>query len=117
MTSVLRAALTTPSVITVSSLSRRTRSICRKSLRSSRKFPPVILAMLKTATDQASQKEMQASNAMLGTLREMDDRVHRLATEKRMPIRRNPFSLKVVESWAASIVCEKRFNDEFCSST
>jgi DNA-binding MarR family transcriptional regulator len=49
ITSVLRAAFTTSSVMTVSSLTWRTRSICRKSLRRSRKFPPVILAMLATA--------------------------------------------------------------------
>jgi hypothetical protein len=48
-TGVLRAALTTSSVVTVRSLTWRTRSICRKSLRRSRKFLPVILAMLATA--------------------------------------------------------------------
>jgi hypothetical protein len=45
---------------------------------------------------------------MLDALREMSSRVHLLATEKPMPIRGDPFSLKLVEdwvqSWAASFI-------------
>ena len=45
---------------------------------------------------------------MLDALREMSSRVHLLATEKPMPIREAPFSLKLVEdwvqSWAASLI-------------
>jgi hypothetical protein len=66
------------------------------------------LSRLDTATDTAVQKEVKASTAMLDALREMSSRVHLLATEKPMPIRGDPFSLKLVEdwvqSWAASFI-------------
>jgi hypothetical protein len=66
------------------------------------------LSRLDTATDTAVQKEVKASTAMLDALHEMSSRVHLLATEKPMPIRGDPFSLKLVEdwvqSWAASFI-------------
>ena len=69
---------------------------------------PLALSRLDTATDTAAQKEEKASAAMLDALREMSSRVHLLATEKPMPIREAPFSLKLVEdwvqSWAASLI-------------
>ena len=63
---------------------------------------PLALSRLDTATDRAVQKEEKASAAMLEALREMSSRVHLLATEKPMPIREAPFSLKLVEDWAQS---------------
>ena len=69
---------------------------------------PLALSRLDTATNTASQKEERASAAMLDALREMSSRVHLLATEKPMPSREAPFSLKLVEdwvqSWAASLI-------------
>jgi hypothetical protein len=69
---------------------------------------PLALSRLDTATDSAARKEERASAAMLEALREMSSRVHLLATEKPMPIRQAPFSLKLVEdwvqSWAASLI-------------
>lgn len=69
---------------------------------------PLALSRLDTATAAATQKEERASTAMLDALREMSSRVHLLATEKPMPIRGDPFSLKLVEewvqSWAAALV-------------
>jgi hypothetical protein len=62
------------------------------------------LSRLNTTAEQATQKEVGASTAMLSALREMSSRVHLLATERPMPIRGNPFSLKIVESWAASVI-------------
>jgi len=60
------------------------------------------LSRLQNATASAGQKEQSASTAMLDALREMSTRVHLLATEKPMPIRGAPFSLKLVEDWAES---------------
>jgi hypothetical protein len=60
------------------------------------------LSRLKRATEGATQKEEGASTAMLRCLREMSSRVHLLATEKPMPLRGSPFSLKLVEDWAQS---------------
>lgn len=60
------------------------------------------LARLQTATSAATKKEEAASAAMLASLVEMSSRVHLLATEKPMPLRGNPFSLKLVEDWAQS---------------
>jgi hypothetical protein len=59
---------------------------------------------LEASAEDANQREADASAAMLKALQEMSSRVHLLATEKRMPARGNPFSLKVVESWAASVI-------------
>jgi len=59
---------------------------------------------LDTSAEDVNKREADASTAMLTTLQEMGSRVHLLATEKRMPFRGNPFSLKVVESWAASVI-------------
>jgi hypothetical protein len=63
---------------------------------------PLALSRLDTAAGTAAQKEEKASAAMLDALREMSSRVHLLATEKPMPIRAAPFSLKLVEDWAQS---------------
>ena len=63
---------------------------------------PLALSRLDTATNTASQKEERASAAMLDALREMSSRVHLLATEKPMPNREAPFSLKLVEGWIQS---------------
>ncbi len=63
---------------------------------------PLALSRLDAATDMATQKEERASAAMLDALREMSSRVHLLATEKPMPIRESPFSLKLVEDWVQS---------------
>ncbi len=60
------------------------------------------LSRLDTATDTAARKEERASAAMLDALREMSSRVHLLATEKPMPLREAPFSLKLVEDWVQS---------------
>lgn len=57
---------------------------------------------LQTATEAATQREQAASTAMLEALRQMSSRVNQLATEKPMPIRGAPFSLKLVEDWAQS---------------
>jgi hypothetical protein len=59
---------------------------------------------LETSAEDANKREVDASTAMLKALQEMSSRVHLLATEKPMPVRGNPFSLKVVESWAASVI-------------
>lgn len=59
---------------------------------------------LETSAEEANKREVDASTAMLKALQEMSSRVHLLATEKPMPLRGNPFSLKVVESWAASVI-------------
>ncbi len=61
-------------------------------------------ARLQSAIDRGAQREEAASDAMLAALREMSHRVHLLAEEKRMPIRGNPFSLEIVQSWAASAI-------------
>lgn len=61
-------------------------------------------ARLQSAIEQGAQREEAASDAMLAALREMSHRVHLLAEEKRMPIRGNPFSLEIVQSWAASAI-------------
>jgi hypothetical protein len=58
---------------------------------------------LETSAEAATKREMDASAAMLAALQEMSSRVHLLATEKRMSLRGNPFSLKLVEAWAASV--------------
>jgi hypothetical protein len=63
---------------------------------------PVELKHLQDATDELINKEEAASAAMLDALREMSSRVHLLATEKPMPLRGAPFSLKLVEQWAQS---------------
>jgi len=63
---------------------------------------PVELKHLQDATDELIKKEEAASAAMLDALREMSSRVHLLATEKPMPLRGAPFSLKLVEQWAQS---------------
>lgn len=60
---------------------------------------PLALSRLDTATTAAVRKAEKASTAMLDALREMSSRVHLLATEKPMPIRDAPFSLKLVEDW------------------
>ena len=62
------------------------------------------LGRLQTSAEDASKRETDASSAMLSALEEMRSRVHLLATEKPMPIRDNPFSLKIVESWVASAI-------------
>jgi hypothetical protein len=62
------------------------------------------LSRLQTSADYATQSEINASSAMLAALQEMSSRVHLLATEKPMPLRGNPFSLKIVESWVASAI-------------
>jgi hypothetical protein len=62
------------------------------------------LSRLQSKADEAIKKEVDASAAMLEALREMSTRVHLLATERPMPARGNPFSLKIVESWAASAI-------------
>lgn len=59
---------------------------------------------LAAAADGATKQEEEASAAMLKALEEMSSRIDLLATEKPMPMRGNPFSLKVVESWAASLI-------------
>lgn len=59
---------------------------------------------LDASAEEVTRREADASAAMLTALQEMSSRVHVLATEKRMPVRGNPFSLKVVESWAASVI-------------
>jgi hypothetical protein len=60
------------------------------------------LSRLESSADEAKQREMKASSAMLAALQEMSARVHLLATEKPMRTRGNPFSLNIVESWVAS---------------
>jgi hypothetical protein len=62
------------------------------------------LSRLQNSAEVAIKKEVDASSAMLTALREMSTRIHLLATERPMPIRGNPFSLKLVESWAASAI-------------
>lgn len=62
------------------------------------------LSRLEARAEDASQSAMDASAAMLAALLEMSSRVHLLATEKPMPLRGNPFSLKTVESWVASAI-------------
>lgn len=62
------------------------------------------LARLQSTAQDSTQHEIEASAAMLSALQEMSSRVHLLATEKPMPIRGNPFSLKTVESWASSMI-------------
>jgi hypothetical protein len=62
------------------------------------------LSRLQNSAEEAIKKEVDASSAMLTALREMSTRIHLLATERPMPIRGNPFSLKLVESWAASAI-------------
>jgi hypothetical protein len=57
------------------------------------------LSRLQNSAEDASQREMNASSAMLAALQEMSSRIHLVATEKPMTIRGNPFSLQVVESW------------------
>lgn len=59
---------------------------------------------LAAATDVGTKQAEDASTAMLKALEEMSSRIDLLATEKPMPLRGNPFSLKVVESWAASLI-------------
>lgn len=59
---------------------------------------------LDTSAEDANKREVDASTAMLKALQEMSSRVHLLAAEKPMTVRGNPFSLKVVESWAASVI-------------
>lgn len=59
---------------------------------------------LQASAEDANKREADASAAMLAALQEMSSRVHLLATEKPMPLRGNPLSLKVVESWAASVI-------------
>lgn len=68
------------------------------------KLKDLALTRLAASEKEATEKEEDASQAMLSALREMSSRVHLLATEKPMPIRGNPFSLKIVESWAASAI-------------
>lgn len=63
---------------------------------------PLALSRLDTTTADATQKAEKASTAMLDALREMSSRVHLLATEKPMPVRGDPFSLKLVEQWVQS---------------
>jgi len=60
------------------------------------------LSRLQQATEEATKKDESASAAMLASLREMSSRVHLVATEKPMPLRGVPFSLKLVEDWAQS---------------
>lgn len=62
------------------------------------------LSRLQVSAEDAAQGESSASSAMLAALQEMSSRVHLLATEKPMPIRGNPFSLKIAESWMASAI-------------
>lgn len=62
------------------------------------------LARLDESSARAAQREETASTAMLLALREMSQRIHLLAKEKRMPLRGNPFSLPIVQSWAASVI-------------
>jgi hypothetical protein len=62
------------------------------------------LSRLQNSAEVAIKNEAEASSAMLTALREMSTRIHLLATEQPMPIRGNPFSLKLVESWAASAI-------------
>ena len=59
---------------------------------------------LDNSAETANQRQAEASEAMLAALKEMSSRIHLLADEKPMPFRGNPFSLTVVESWAASII-------------
>jgi Arc/MetJ family transcription regulator len=66
------------------------------------KLKTLALTRLQHAAEGATQKEEAASTAMLACLREMSSRVHLLATEKPMPLRGNPFSLKLVEDWTQS---------------
>ena len=62
------------------------------------------LNRLENSAEDATQAEMNASSAMLDALKDMSSRVHTLATEKSMPARGNPLSLKMVESWIASAI-------------
>ncbi len=62
------------------------------------------LSRLQNNAEEAVKNEVDASSAMFTALREMSTRIHLLATERPMPIRGNPFSLKLVESWAASVI-------------
>ncbi len=61
-------------------------------------------ARLTSSSEVAGDRAADASTAMLTALQEMSSRIHLLATEKPMAIRGNPFSLKIVESWAASMI-------------
>jgi hypothetical protein len=67
-------------------------------------FKVLALSRLQNSAEVAIKNEVDASSAMLTALREMSTRIHLLATERPMPIRGNPFSLKLVESWAASAI-------------
>lgn len=60
------------------------------------------LSRLEASAAAATRREEAASDGMLAALHEMSTRVHLLATEKAMPIRSVPFSLKAVENWAES---------------
>ncbi len=62
------------------------------------------LSRLQSTADENAQKEVNASAAMLAALREMSSRVHLLATDRSMPIRGNPFSLEIVESWISAAI-------------
>jgi hypothetical protein len=59
---------------------------------------------LAATANGATKQEEEASAAMLKALEEMSSRIDLLATEKPMLLRTNPLSLKVVESWAASLI-------------
>lgn len=61
-------------------------------------------ARLQARAEGETSQEAAAAAAMLAALREMSARVHSLAAEKRMPLRGKPFSLTVVESWAAAAI-------------
>ena len=60
------------------------------------------LSRLQTSAAAATRSEEQASAAMLEALHEMNLRVDLLASEKPMPLRGAPWSLKHVEDWVQS---------------
>ena len=65
---------------------------------------PLAAEHIQAAAKDATQQQEAASAAMLDSLKEMSSRIHLLATEKPMPMRGAPFSLKVVESWVAAAI-------------
>lgn len=60
------------------------------------------LSRLQASASAATRREEVASEGMLAALHEMTTRVHQIATEKPMPLRSVPFTLKAVENWAES---------------
>lgn len=65
---------------------------------------PLAVENIQAAAKDAIQQQQAASDSMLDGLKEMSARIHTLATEKPMPLRGAPFSLKIVESWVAAAI-------------